>query len=116
MNKRIYSHRLWRGVAAAICVFFSVATFMAALAYERQGDINKVLKVKVPSQTVTADTNYYPASFSTRESLNEAVSAYNIQAQTEGSVLVKNADNALPLKAGERGVTLFGNAAANPVF
>lgn len=34
----------------------------------------------------------------------------------EGSVLVKNADNALPLKTSERNVTLFGYGSAHPPY
>lgn len=121
------NYKIWRGVAAALCLLFCVSTYLTSLAIWRQGDVNTFLGITAPRQAVTnEDTNYYPSDYpygagqkyatqaAARSAIAEDARKYNIQAQEEGTVLVKNANNALPLAATSR-LVLLGNATASPV-
>lgn len=125
------NYKIWRGVAAALIVLFCALTFLTSLAILRKGDVNTFLGIEAPRQAVINDnTNYYPTDYPivqqgtetlaeartrVRNKINADARAYNIRAQEEGTVLVKNANNALPLAATNR-ITLFGNATAGPVY
>lgn len=86
-----------------------------ALAFTREGDVNVFLGVKPPEQDVTGDTSYYKSEYSSKEEMQEALKEHVENVEIEGSVLLKNDDNALPLNSGAS-VTLFGHAAAHNVF
>lgn len=127
----IKNYKLWRGLFAVFCVLFVTVIFLTSLAFLRHGDINTFLGIEAPRQAViTEDTNYYPSDYPVvvqsgeteaeaqarvRAELAEDAKAYNITAQEEGTVLLTNKDNALPLAVGSR-ITLFGNATAMPVY
>ena len=97
-------------------MILAIAIFLSQLAFEREGDINLFLKVKPPTTEVTDGTNYFASAYADQAELTSAIEDFNIQSQEEGSVLVKNDDNALPLLSNERDATLFGRAAADPVY
>lgn len=108
--------RIWRGIAALLYVVFSVIISLSILAFHRSGDVNAFLNIKAPTLDVTEDTNYFPSEFESSDSLALSLLEHNVKSQEEGSVLLKNKNNALPLEKSERSVTLFGNASANPVY
>lgn len=66
------------------------------------------------------DTQYYKSEFGERNAenlaaLKEALVAQGVSEMEEGAVLLKNDNNALPLAADERSVTLFGrHSTVNP--
>ena len=109
----IKNYKLWRGLFAVFCVLFVTVIFLTSLAFLRHGDINTFLGIEAPRQAViTEDTNYYPSDYPVvvqsgeteaeaqarvRAELAEDAKAYNITAQEEGTVLLTNKDNALPL-------------------
>ena len=96
-------------------LLFALAMFGQALAFHREGDVNLFLGTLPPAMEVSDDTNYYPSSFETKDEMRTALQAHLIQAQEEGSVLLRNENGALPL-TGSESVTLFGFAAASPVY
>ena len=105
----------WRGMTALFTLLFALAMFGQALAFHREGDVNLFLGTLPPVMEVSDDTNYYPSSFASKDEMRSALQAHLIQAQEEGSVLLRNENGALPLTGGES-VTLFGFAAASPVY
>ena len=105
----------WRGMTALFTLLFALAMFGQALAFHREGDVNLFLGTLPPAMEVSDDTNYYPSSFETKDEMRTALQAHLIQAQEEGSVLLRNENGALPL-TGSESVTLFGFAAASPVY
>lgn len=128
------NYKIWRGIAAALSVLFVPLTCLTSLAFLRHGDINTFLGIEAPRQAViNNDTNYYPTDYPLGLTGNETAAQidaaktrvrgeiaadakkYNVRAQEEGTVMVKNANNALPLAATNR-ITLFGNATAAPVY
>ena len=119
MNKS----KLWRGLIAAFGVLLGCAVFLTTLLIKWEGNVNIVLGVQAPTVEVDGDTNYYPSSFGDGKVsdenfklMREASDAHDIQTMTEGAVLVKNENNAMPLTSSERRVTLFGRAVADPVY
>ena len=105
----------WRGMTAALALLLCLTSFGTSLAFSREGDVNLFLGTIPPAMSVTDDTNYYPSAYQTKEEMRQALEAYLIQSQEEGSVLLRNENNALPL-SGTASVTLFGYAAATPVY
>ncbi len=106
---------LWRGLTAFFALLLCLTSFGAGLAFTRQGDVNLFLGTLPPVQQVTDDTNYYPSAYATAEEMKAAQKEYLIECQIEGSVLLRNENEALPLDS-TASVTLFGFAAASPVY
>jgi beta-glucosidase len=107
--------RLFGGLSVTFASVLTVAAFMSVLAYQREGDINLELNITATAGDVTSDTNYYPSHYDGIDALRKAEEQYMIQTEQEGSVLLKNKSNALPLGSGKK-VTLFGNASVNPAY
>lgn len=107
--------RLFGGLGAFIISLSIIAAFGTKLAFDREGDVNLALKIVAPTQTGDADTQFYKSDYQSKDEMYDALKAYNIQAQIEGTVLLKNKNNALPLKATDK-VTLLGKASTNPVY
>ena len=111
----------FKGLTAAFGSFLSVAVRLSILAFNRAGDINRVLNVGTGNDSnVTEGTNYYPSEYKTKEERKTAEKDYLIQSQEEGSVLLRNKNNGLPLRDGSSdtalNVTLFGATAVNPIY
>ena len=106
---------LWRGLCTLLVLVFSLTRFGQSLAFTREGDVNLFLGTLPPAVQATDDTNYYKSDYASMDEMRAAQKDYLIQSQEEGSVLLRNENNALPLAAGA-GVTLFGYAAATPVY
>ena len=105
----------WRGISVLLILVLSITGFGTALAFHREGDVNLFLGTLPPVQAVSDDTNYYPSAYGSMEEMRADLETYLIQSQEEGSVLLRNEDKALPLGASAK-VTLFGYAAATPVY
>ena len=106
MNAR--KRALFGGLTALGGSLLAICLFMSNLAFDREGDVNRVLGIKGS----TSDTS---DEYKTKEEMLAAEKEYMIQTVEEGSVLLRNEKDALPLAGGEH-VTLFGNASVNSVF
>ncbi len=106
---------LWRGLCTLLALVFSLTMFGQSLAFTREGDVNLFLGTLPPAVQVTDDTNYYPSAYGSMEEMRAALGEHIVRTQEEGSVLLRNENGALPLASGA-GVTLFGYAAATPVY
>ncbi len=82
-------------LAAAVCSSFAPNTFFASA-----------------DGTGSAKPNYQ-TDFATWEEEQDAASELNVKLAGEGAVLLKNRNNALPLKASERNVSVFGDHSDN---
>lgn len=102
---------LWRGLCATMVLVFSLTMFGQSLAFTREGDINLFLGTMPPTIQATDDTTYIKSDYASMDEMRADLESYLIQSQIEGSVLLRNENNALPLAAGAS-VTLFGYAAA----
>ncbi len=108
-------HRLWGGLTSVLVLVFALVVFLGNLAFVRAGDVNLFLGIVPPTADITEDTNYYPSDYKNKDEMRAALKEHIIETQVQGSVLLKNDANALPLSSGAS-VTLFGSAASNPVY
>ena len=106
---------IWRGLTSAFIFTFAVSTLLTQLAFTRAGDVNLFLGTLPPITEVSDNTNYYPSDFGSKEEMKAALQEHVIDMQTEGSVLLRNANKALPM-AGTESVTLFGSGSVTSVF
>ena len=115
---------IFRGTAAVMAFLLLVTVSATTLTFQYAGAINSALNVKT-SEIITVDdgteidTDYYTSEFGTdytnKQSalkLEMAVAAENVLQAEEGTVLLRNEANALPLAEGSA-VTVFGNASYN---
>ena len=106
---------VWRGLCTLLVLVLSLTLFGRSLAFAREGDVNLFLGTLPPAVQVTDDTNYYASDYASMDEMRTALEDHIIQTQVEGSVLLRNENDALPL-APNASVTLFGFAAATPVY
>ena len=118
--------RLWTGLASA-CSFLVTASILGMncmMSYE--GPVNGALGIST-SRVVNEDgadadeTTYFESEYGelNAENLQTLISdtyAESVTEQEEGSVLLKNEDNALPLSEDETSVTLFGHSVVQPLY
>lgn len=111
----------WLGLAAALVLLFSTAVSLTSSAFYYSGYVNSFLGLTGETIAVEDDTNYYPSMLGelNAEHSDQLISLekeHSIRAMQEGTVLLRNENGTLPLAAGERRVTVFGNNAADPVY
>lgn len=118
--------RLWTGLASA-CSFLLTASILGMncmMSYA--GTVNSALGIST-SRVVNEDgaeaedTTYFESEYGelNAENLQTLIAdtyAESVTEQEEGSVLLKNDNNALPLSEDETRVTLFGHAVAQPLY
>lgn len=76
---KIFDYKFWRGVMTAFIVVFTVILFLSIMAFDYEGDINRFLKVEVPTTEITADTNYFPSDYNSKDELAVAIKAHNLR-------------------------------------
>lgn len=115
-----------RGCAGITALLTMISTSATTLAFPYSGVINSYLNITTSKviQTDDADASeavVYDNEFGTDSSNNQeamllelAVASENIAQAEEGTVLLTNHDNALPLAA-DTSITLFGNGSYNTV-
>ena len=119
-------NRLWTGLASA-CSFLLVTSILGMncmMSYE--GTVNSALgistsKVVNAEETSAEDTTYYESEYGelNADNLQKLIADtydHAVLEQEEGSVLLTNNNNALPLSEDETSVTLFGHAVAQPLY
>ncbi len=99
--KKLFSKKLWRRLTvtfAALLTFFWVGTDVA---FANSALINSVLKAQtfniVKDPNDTDEHIYYPTDYSTAEEVKAYGTAVGTEVESEGIVLLKNKNNALPL-------------------
>lgn len=109
------NHRLWAGLTSVLALLLALVVFLTDLAFVRAGDVNLFLGTMPPAAEVTDDTNYFPSDYKNKDEMRAALKEYLVDSQIQGSVLLKNDANALPLASGAK-VTLFGSGSVTPVY
>lgn len=108
-NKHVKALRIWTYVFGGLLAFLIAATIVITqvpLLYYTlvsvMGDGELYLKSGDPTQY-----QYYTADYDSKEEVYAAAKSLNEEITSEGIVLLKNEDNALPLKSGAK-LTVFG--------
>lgn len=119
--KSVQTFTVWpKAVALVMAILCSISYTGGVIANENAPQINGALNT--PPYVVkdlsngNEDTEYFKSSYENLESLIAAGRKLGEVAMAEGAVLLKNTDNALPLTAGERSITLFGIGSVDPVY
>ncbi|MBR0392810.1 MAG: glycoside hydrolase family 3 C-terminal domain-containing protein [Oscillospiraceae bacterium] len=117
--KQIKSTQL--GLTALLALLLAVSVSLTSTMFYYSGYVNSFLGLTGETVTVEGDTNYFPSMLGELNAENsdrliELEKAHSIQAMHEGTVLIRNENNTLPLSSEERRITVFGNNAADPVY
>lgn len=106
--------KLWRGIASIALVLCMIVSWTTALAFENAGNINLFLGITASNGEATAfKSSYGELNDENCLALQADETVFTIRETQEGSVLLMNENNALPLNSGERSVTLFGYGSVN---
>lgn len=108
----------WLGLAGAAVLLANLVLTATAVAFQQEGEINHALGIG------DSGASYGGTEFTADGSLSDEGYAKYVEAaydfcereEEEGSVLLYNRDNALPLAESERNVTAFGRGSIDPVF
>ena len=111
----------WLGLTAALLLLLSAAISGTSTMFYYSGYVNSFLGLGAKAVDADADTMYFPSAYGelNAENCEKLIldeRDHNIRAMYEGAVLVRNENDALPLKETERRVTLFGNSVKDPVY
>lgn len=110
--------RRWLGLSGAAVLVANLVLTGTTIAFQQEGEVNHALGIE------GSDASYGGTEFSADGTLSDASyekyieAAYQFceQEEEEGSVLLYNRNNALPLSESERNVTVFGRGSIDPVF
>lgn len=114
-----------RGLAAITASSLIIVGFGTSVAMSYSDTINTALGVEtkkmVNKDEKEVDTNYYKSAYGelSDENLELVIAdayAQAVNEEAEGAVLLKNENQALPLKDTEKRITLFGHAVADPLY
>lgn len=118
--------RLWTGLSSLCSVFLVISILGMNCMMGYEGTVNSALGIKT-SKVVNEDganaedTTYFQSEYGdlNAENLQKLISdTYDesVEEQEEGSVLLKNENNTLPMKAQGTRITLFGHSVVQPVY
>ena len=110
--------RLWSGLTGIGALLLGVVLAGTTIAWEQKGEINNFLGLNSGGVTFKG-TEFSEDGSLNNEGFNKYIKAaydYCEQEEEEGSVLLYNKNNALPLGSTERKVTVFGRGSVDPVF
>ncbi len=111
---------LWRGLTAVTASLLAVMVGGTTIANANAAFINTRLGTSnyeyVETGSGDEDTTYFESEFSSLSEVVEAKNALAEEISEEGTVLLKNDNNALPLNSGSETVTLWGLNSHNPTY
>lgn len=113
--------KYWRGLATTTASLLVISIGLSSIADSRAGTLNRFLgtsnyKTVTTDQDESGDGIYFDSEFNSLRELIEEETKVAEQIAAEGSVLLKNTDEALPLDIGSETVTLWGLNSTNPIL
>ena len=121
MKKGSKSTGLWRGLTAVFASLLALIVGLSSIAQANAAIINTRMgitnyKIVEMADGEKKDSIYFKSEFSSLSELIAAKDALAVELASEGTVLFKNLDAALPLDIGAETVTLWGLNAVNPTL
>ena len=108
--KKIFSKKMWTVLSVVIASLLALFIVVTEVAFRYSPLINSTLKIdpvkEVDEGDGTENTNYFPAEYTTEESVRNYASDVSERVEAEGLTLLKNDNDALPLASGSA-VSLF---------
>ncbi|MCH5162047.1 MAG: glycoside hydrolase family 3 protein [Clostridiales bacterium] len=112
--------KIWRGLTLIIALFLALFLVLTDMGERYEGFINDALGTIAPPVKGDGEIKYKSRfgelNAENSKKLIKTENEFNIQAMEEGAVMLRNENGALPLKADEMSVTLFGTSVAQPVY
>lgn len=99
--------KLFRGLTGTFALLTALCSYAGILAFENSGQVDIFLGITKP--------NTQSSDYSSVEEMRKAERLNEIQTQAEGSVLLFNNNNALPIAASSK-MTLLGRTSADNIF
>lgn len=108
-------------IVVVLTLVLGISCTGTVIALENVDAINSAMgttsfEIKVNEDAANQDTEYYKTEYTDLSSLIEAGAAMTEEVMAEGAVLLKNENNALPLTADGRKVSVFGITSADPIY
>ena len=116
-GKSLRKSHLWSGLTGVGALLLGVVLAGTTIAWEQKGEINNLFGLN--SKNTFSGTEFTEDGSLTNDGFYNYIEAaydYCEQEEEEGSVLLHNVNNALPLASSERNVTVFGRGSVDPVF
>lgn len=112
---------VFRGIASVSAAFLAVTAIGQLIANENRSYMDEIFhtsstKIVEKESDTNVDRYNFKSTYKTPEELAKADMEYGEKVTGEGAVLLKNKNNALPLKSSEKKVTLVGKAAYSNVL
>ncbi len=116
--------KLWTGLTSLFSFVLAALILLLNCMMGYAGTINQALGIatsKVVNNGEAGDTTYFESSYGelnaeNLQTLIQDTYDESVLEEEEGAVLLRNENNALPLAKEETRVTLFGHAAAQPLY
>lgn len=118
--------RLWTGLSSVFSFFLVFAVLGMDCMMNYSGTVNSALGIKTSkvvndNEESLEDTQYFKSEYGdlNSENLQKLIAdtyEQSVTEEEEGAVLLKNDNAALPLASDKLNVTLFGHAAAQPLY
>lgn len=104
---------VWRGLSAIMLSLVLLFSIGYSIADTWRDTVDAALGTQ--SYVTNTKDAKYKSEYSTGEEMMNAAKAVSVREGEEGTVVLKNENNALPLRAGET-IALFGGAAYGSVY
>lgn len=105
---------LWRGLTAVFLSLVCVATFGYAIADSWRSQIDNALGTSSYIINEDKEAARFVSDYNTPEEMMAAARAHSVKQGEEGTVIMKNDNNALPITDKSKKIALFGAAAWKP--
>ncbi|MCD8286468.1 MAG: glycoside hydrolase family 3 C-terminal domain-containing protein [Clostridia bacterium] len=120
MKKYKVAELIIKIIAVIATVLFGVITVGGALMKENEAAVNRALNIETTrieqgDDDENADTQYYKSSYDSVAEAKEASKEMIRETMEEGAVLLKNENNALPLKQGAS-ISLYSASSVDPII
>ena len=116
-NKLLNKKRLWRTLTVVFLTLALIVTIVTELAYKYETVVNNALKTTSSKQVEIetsgdeeADSIYFPSDYESYDERVEYRRQVSEEVESEGLVLMKNKDAALPLASGTNVSAVFQGA------
>ncbi|MCD8295880.1 MAG: glycoside hydrolase family 3 C-terminal domain-containing protein, partial [Clostridia bacterium] len=115
--KKLFSIKLWRRLLVAMVSLLVIVIAVTSIANSQAAVLNnffgcKTFKIVKGEDTSNEDTEYFKSAFSTQDELQDFEDSVCQEIESEGIVLMRNENDALPLDSGSS-ISLFGQGSVS---
>lgn len=117
--KIVWNKTLWRVLAVVLSFALILSSVLYTLSTMFENQLNSTFRAS-SSELVSigdeeVDTEYYKSDYASLDEHLAHAKDLSVQIQAEGTVLLRNQDNALPLSSGAQ-VSVFSRSSVDPVY